>query len=177
MGSQMYNKRHQNHGTYIEGNTVRKFSQYGQTVPQEIPERRYAEPVKKQQVQRRQKERPNASAHRHARNKALSMSLGYVGFLSVAAVSSLFICVNFLRLQAEATQARKTVASMESQYSELKLSNDAAYSKAVSNVDLEEIRNIAINELGMVYANKGQIVTYEKPDKDYVRQYGEVPKE
>lgn len=105
------------------------------------------------------------------------MSLGYVGFLSVAAVSSLFICVNFLRLQAEATQARKTVASMESQYSELKLSNDAAYSKAVSNVDLEEIRNIAINELGMVYANKGQIVTYEKPDKDYVRQYGEVPKE
>ena len=55
--------------------------------------------------------------------------------------------------------------------------NDAAYSKAIVSVDLDKIRDIAINELGMVYANQDQIVTYEKQDKDYVRQYEEVPKE
>lgn len=105
------------------------------------------------------------------------MSMSYVVFLSVAAVASLFICVNFLKLQAECTANRKQVAQLESQYSDLKLANDAAYAKAVSSVDLEEIRDIAINELGMVYANKGQIITYDKQDKDYVRQYEDVPME
>ncbi len=105
------------------------------------------------------------------------MNKGYVTFLSIVAVACLFICVNYLKLQAQVTESRKQISRMESSYSDLKLSNDAAYSKAVSSVDLDKIRDIAINELGMVYANQDQIVTYEKQDKDYVRQYEEVPKE
>ena len=84
---------------------------------------------------------------------------------------------HYLKLQAQVTESRKEISRMESSYSDLKLSNDAAYSKAVSSVDLDAIRDIAINELGMVYANQDQIVTYDKQDKDYVRQYEEVPKE
>ena len=84
---------------------------------------------------------------------------------------------HYLKLQAQVTESRKEISRMESSYSDLKLSNDAAYSKAVSSVDLDAIRDIAINELGMVYANQDQIVTYDKQDKDYVRQYEEVPNE
>ncbi|MFQ9153480.1 MAG: hypothetical protein ACLR6B_20835 [Blautia sp.] len=83
-------------------------------------------------------------------------------FLSIVAVACLFICVNYLKLQAQVTESRKQISRMESSYSDLKLSNDAAYSKAVSSVDLDTIRDIAINELGMVYANQDQIVTYDK---------------
>ena len=70
---------------------------------------------------------------------------------------------------------QKEIISLESQYSELKLSNDDAYARAVSSVDLEEIRDIAINELGMVYANKDQILLYDKTESEYVRQYEDIP--
>ena len=40
----------------------------------------------------------------------------------------------------------------------MKLSNDEDYSRAASSVDLEEIRRVAIGELGMRYAKEGQIV-------------------
>lgn len=169
MGSQMNTQRKQHTGMYIEGSAVRQLRNYGQTAP-ELPERRYAEPAVRTEV------RPTSAARRRARKKAFQMSLGYVGFLSTAAVISVFICVNYLTLQTDVTKARKEIAAMEREYNDLKLANDDAYSKAISSVDLNEIRDIAINELGMVYAKKEQIITYEKQDKDFVRQYEEVPK-
>lgn len=182
MGSQMNTRKKLNSGAYIEGTAVRKLSQYEQAVPEEMPGRHHA-PEKRQQTpkrktsQSRPKTRQKAVARRRARARAFQMNKGYVTFLSIVAVAFLFICVNYLKLQAQVTESRKQISRMESSYSDLKLSNDAAYSKAVSSVDLDKIRDIAINELGMVYANQDQIVTYEKQDKDYVRQYEEVPKE
>ena len=182
MGSQMNTLKKLNSGDYIEGTAVRKLTQYEQAVPEEMPGRHHA-PEKRQQTpkrktsQSRPKTRQKAVARRRARARAFQMNKGYVTFLSIVAVACLFICVNYLKLQAQVTESRKQISRMESSYSDLKLSNDAAYSKAVSSVDLDKIHDIAINELGMVYANQDQIVTYEKQDKDYVRQYEEVPKE
>lgn len=42
---------------------------------------------------------------------------------------------------------------------------------------MEHVKDVAMNELGMVYASKDQIVTYEENDSDYVRQYTDVPAE
>jgi len=175
MGSQMNTRNNQNIGMYVDGNTVRKV-QYGQAVPQRTaaPRRNYEEEY---QRARQRKNAVRQLARRRARNRAFQMSLGYVTFLGIAAVATVFICVNYLQLQAQVTTSRKEVARLESQYSELKLNNDAAYSKAVSSVDLDGIRDIAINELGMVYANKDQIITYKVEDTDYVRQYQSVPTE
>ena len=47
----------------------------------------------------------------------------------------------------------------------------------MSSVDLEYVRDTAINKLGMVYASSGQVVTYNDQDGDYVRQYEDVPAE
>ena len=181
MGSQMNTRKIEQRSLYRRYRRE-KLSQYEQAVPEEMPGRHHA-PEKRQQTpkrktsQSRPKTRQKAVARRRARARAFQMNKGYVTFLSIVAVACLFICVNYLKLQAQVTESRKQISSMESSYSDLKLSNDAAYSKAVSSVDLDKIRDIAINELGMVYANQDQIVTYEKQDKDYVRQYEEVPKE
>ena len=94
-----------------------------------------------------------------------------------AAVVTVFACVRFLQLQAESTAYRKTVASLESQLSALKMENDAAYDDAVSSVDLGRVKEIAINDLGMIYANEGRIITYDSQSSDYVRQYEDVPTE
>ncbi len=42
-------------------------------------------------------------------------------------------------------------------------------------MDLDEVKNIAISKFGMIYANQGQIITYDVQDSDYVRQYDDVP--
>ena len=33
----------------------------------------------------------------------------------------------------------------------------------------------AMNELGMVYAANGNVVEYDSPTSDYVKQYNEIP--
>lgn len=163
--------------TYVEGNTVRKL-QYTQAVPMEQPD--YEETYTRKQAPKRREAqgvRRSTASRVKVRNRAVQMNFGYVAFLTGTAVLSLFICVNFLKLQVKSTTLQKEVISLESQYSELKMANDDAYASASSSVNLEEIRDIAINELGMVYAQEGQIVTYDSGDKDYMRQYEDVPQE
>ena len=46
-----------------------------------------------------------------------------------------------------------------------------------SNINLEEIKQVAIGEFGMVYAEEGQIVFYENEGSDYVRQIADIPKQ
>ncbi len=53
--------------------------------------------------------------------------------------------------------------------------NDTAYNAAVDSVNLQEIRDKAMNELGMVYAANGNVVEYDSPTSDYVKQYNEIP--
>ena len=147
---------------YIEGNTVRKPDRVQQ------PQR----PVREERM------RPAVSRKtRRNREKALQINLGYVAFLTAAAVATLFVCVRFLKLQSESTAYLKTVTSLESQLATLKMDNDADYERTISSVDLEKIKDIAINELGMVYADEGQVITYDSQSSDYVRQYEDVPSE
>ena len=53
--------------------------------------------------------------------------------------------------------------------------NDEEYSRIISSVDLEYIKDVAINQLGMRYAEEGQIVEVETQGDDYVRQHQEMP--
>ena len=48
-------------------------------------------------------------------------------------------------------------------------------SRVKSDVDLEEIKEIAMGQLGMIYAKEGQIETFLSEDSDYVRQLQEIP--
>ena len=48
--------------------------------------------------------------------------------------------------------------------------NDQEYNRIISSINLEEVRRIAMGELGMVYAEEGQIITYEGNRSDYMRK-------
>jgi len=64
---------------------------------------------------------------------------------------------------------------LESRLNDMKLDNDETYGRISSNINLEEVRRIAIQELGMKYADEGQIIVFDGEDSDYVRQTGEIP--
>ncbi len=87
---------------------------------------------------------------------------------------SLFIgsILMYISLQGEMSTSVDKIASLKSQYESLKKNNDAEYAAINNSIDNEEIRKIAIEQLGMHYASEGQIVTYtEQYNNDYVRIY------
>ncbi len=145
--------------TYVDGTAVRKVA--------EVPGRK---------PQRRQKQ-STSLATRKNRERALQMNLAYVLFLTAAAVITVFMCVNFLQLRAEGTILQKQVTALEAQLDEARLQNASDYNQMMNSIDMEHVRDVAMNQLGMVYAKKSQIVTYQVSDSDYVRQYTEIPEE
>lgn len=112
---------------------------------------------------------------RKNRDRALYMNVGYVLFLAMAMVLAGFILVGYITLQSDITNSIKHISNLESQLNELKLANDENYSRITSNVNLDEVKRVAIQELGMCYAKEGQIVTFNGEGSDYVRQTGELP--
>lgn len=162
----------QNRKTYTatyEKNTYRNQAyMYGSAAPKRIPQ----VDVPLQQPRR---QAPNMQPHevRKNREKALHMSAGYVLFLFAALLASAFILVNYIQLQAELTGLNKAVAAKECELNSLRLENDEAYNRILNGIDLEEIRRIAIQELGMIYAKEGQIVIYENEGNDYMRRVTE----
>lgn len=109
-------------------------------------------------------------AVRKNRDRARHMSAGYVLFLAAAMSVCALILMNYVQLQAELTNVTRSVAEKQSELNSLKTANDEKYNRIVSNVNLEDIKRIAICELGMRYAQEGQIVYYTKDESDYMRR-------
>lgn len=107
---------------------------------------------------------------RKNREKAHHMSFGYVAFLLAALCLSGLVLINYVQLQAELTTRVRSISDMEKTLNNLKLENDEEYSRITSSIDLEEIKRIAIGELGMTYAKEGQIILYTNEGNDYMRQ-------
>lgn len=137
-------------GAYVDGSTARKIA-----IDRQLEE------------QPRQQPRPHV---RKNRDRARHMSAGYVLFLVAALCTVAVILVNYIQLQAELTNTIKRVAAKESQLNSMRLANDEEYNRIINSVNLEEVKCIAIGELGMIYAEEGQIVTYTNESIDYMRR-------
>ena len=151
--SESYNRQ-----MYIEGSAVRKLNTQ--------PERE--QPAKK-------KQRKVSKATQKNRAKATQMSPGYVVFLTVTSVITLFLCVYYVQLKAQLTTQMQSIAKQESALSTLKADNDALYNTVVASVDLEHVKDVAINELGMKFPSEEQIIQFDTAGSSYVRQYQDVP--
>ena len=140
---------------YVQGNTVRK-----------------ARPD--QEIHRKPKKKVNNSVRRN-RDRAKNMNAGYVLFLWAALVATGIILVYYIGLQSDITNSVKNISTLERQLNSLKVANEEDYSRISSSVDLEEIRRIAIQELGMQYAQEGQIISFASENNDYVKQMADIP--
>lgn len=143
---------------YVYGNTARRL----EVVPEMEP--------------KRTGQRVPKNAIRKNREKARHMNPAYVMFLSAACVVTFVVCFHYIQLRSEITGKMENISALESQLSDLKIENDAEYSRVTNSVDLEEIKRIAMEELGMVYADEEQVVMYEDKEAEYFRQYEDVPK-
>ena len=120
---------------------------------------------------RRQMEEPRRQlSHETRKNREKARHMSYVTFLMGALIACAAFLVNYIQMQSELTTKITEVSRMESELNSLKLSNDEEYSRITSNINLEEIKRIAIGELGMTYATEGQVITYASSSNDYMRQ-------
>ena len=152
-----------NDETYIYGNTVRKM----QTVPKRADKKEVVKPQPKKEV---------SPQVRKNRKQALHMNPAYTVFLAVAAIATLSVCVWYLQLRFEMTSHTANLASMEQELADLKEENTTRENSILDSVNLEDVKEYAINSLGMVYADSSQIITYQNPAGDTVKQYQEIPK-
>ena len=144
---------------YVEGNTVRQLELLPEMTP-DYDSRR----VPKNTI-------------RKNREKASHMNPAYVLFLSVASVVTFMVCFHYIQLRSQITAHMKNIAALETELSDLKIENDAELSRVNNSIDLEEIKRIAMEELGMVYASKDQVILYQDKDAEYFRQYESVTNE
>lgn len=153
--------RYRNLGTsYIDGNTVRKLSA--------VPER---------EREHEQHEIPSRRRQEQVSPKTLSgINLASLMVLCVAIIATLYMCVEYLKLQSDVSQMNNQIVTMENKLSEMTKANVAAYEAINKKYDLDYVYKVAVNDLGMVYPNENKVITYKKGKADYVRQYKDIPK-
>ena len=153
-----------NKNYYVYGNTVRELEQPGRR------ERRSREEI---ETARRKKNRRNAA--RRNRERVLRMNKGYVVFLSLCVLLSAFAAVSLIQMQSQMSQRMKNVANLESQIANLRADNDAKYKELTTSVDLEYVKDVAMNQLGMTYATEEQVIYYSIDNENYMDQYSNIP--
>lgn len=102
---------------------------------------------------------------------AISMLL-----LTAAIVTTLILCVNYLKVQSEVLQLNKSISALESKITSVKKENDAWEASLESQMlDLEYVYEIAVGTLGMVYPNHNEVIYYNNDSEGYFRQYQDIP--
>ena len=144
---------------YTEGNVVRKLESVYPDLQPKTPE----------------KELPGKKVRKN-KDRVHSMNFPYLVMLSVAMVAVLGLCANYISVQSRLTSTIKETQKNESKLESLKNENDSVENMIATYVDLDHIKDVATNKLGMVYAKKNQVITYEKTENEYVRQFDEIPR-
>ena len=155
--SKPVSKRRNPRVEYVDGNTVRKLE----------PER-ISEPI-------RRRDSRTGSAVRRNQEKALQMNVPYLLMLMAAMGCMLYICVSYIHIQSDMSARMNSIKGLEQELAELKTQNDALETQINTFVDLDHIYKVATEELGMVYANKDQVLLYNRTESEYVRQYEDIP--
>ena len=155
---------------YINGNVVREL----EAQPVRKPERPIS--PERQRIEKEQEKKKIRRAARRNRELAQDMNWASVCFLSLCVIMVAVAAVSLIQMQSQVTQRMKHIAALESQINDLKADNDTRYKEITTSVDLEYIKDVAINQLGMKYATEDQIIYYKVDNNNFMEQYVDIPK-
>ena len=107
----------------------------------------------------------------------LSHGIDFISMtLLVAAMAiTLYLCYNYLQVQGNIVQLERDVMVLEQQLDTILAENAAMEDGLNVETDWESIYRTAITELGMVYPNKNEVITYESTQNGHVIQYKDIP--
>ncbi len=153
---------------YQDGNTVRK-PEFYVAPARALPTREQREREKREAARINQK----ITDRRRAAELRKQRFLTNIMLLSVIMLCT--IMVGYVYLQTSVSTKMKHVASLKTELSDVKADNKAAESRIATTINLGDIKEKAINDLGMVYATSSQIVYYSVDSTDFMSQYYDIP--
>lgn len=107
---------------------------------------------------------------RKNRKKLHSMSPAYAAVFLVCLCLTMGVIMWYVNLQSLVVSKVTDINRMESELNNLRQANDEEKLRIDNSIDLEEIKRIAIGELGMTYPEEGQIISYTSVGTDYMRK-------
>lgn len=155
------NNRRLRNQTYIEGTAARKLA----AAPARDPKKEqqwYAERQYKTQ------EQPLVGFRRN-------IDFLTVAMLGIALAIICVLAIQYLSVAAEITEVDKAISSLEDELQAMSQANDSMLATIASDVDLNEVYQVAVGQMGMVYPNNNQIIEFTYADTGYVRQYASIP--
>ena len=164
MSQNNYRKNNTTSETYVYGNAVKKLSV---AMPVTQPQKRDKTDDEQKKSQQRQQHKEMQRVHK-------------INFLYTVAVVGVLafifiVCIQYLELQSGVKSNSAEVSNLESQLSKLTDQNDMTELEANGSINYDAILNTAINELGMKYPSKNQVLDYNTKDSEYVKQYSDIP--
>ena len=153
-------KTYMNYGTGFTGNAVRRTE-----IPEESPK-----PRKKAQNIRRE----IVAAQKRANERAFGISSFIITSLAVV-----FVCVALFLYLGERGKMHAHTKEVKVLTQELNASttlNDNRLTAIEAGIDYTEIYNRAVNELGMRFPGKDQVLWFTATESEYISQYEEIPK-
>lgn len=147
--------------SYIDGNTVKKTATVQPATIQteeDVRLRRKEKQKKQQQI-----------------NRANRSNFIYTIGVSLVVATMFYICYQYLDLQTSVKSSASEVAVLEAKYESLKETNDEFETEINASINLDDVFSVAVNELGMTYPNKNQVINYKSLESEYVRQFKDIP--
>lgn len=152
------------HRSYYDGNTVRKL--------EVVPDFDTRREEQRQEYERRRKNERKAKQRRLQRHRGFDKVSAI--FFSVAVAFTVYTAVGYLQAQQQIRALDKNITSLQKEIISIKDENGAIADSAKS-VDLEYVKKVAMEKLGMVHLQDDQIINYDSAKKDYVKQYADIP--
>lgn len=105
-----------------------------------------------------------------------------IDFVSMVVLSLALVCImafglSCLTLSSQITEMKKEVSALNTTYKEIKSMNNEAYNAIDNSVDIGQVYEVAVGDLGMVFPSDNQVVEFDYQEEGYVRQYTTVPEE
>lgn len=107
----------------------------------------------------------------------LSHGIDFVSMtLLVAAMAiTLYLCYNYLQVQGNIVQLERDVMVLEQELDTVLAENAALEDGLSGQTDWELVYRTAVGDLGMVYPNQNEVITYQSTEKGHVIQYMDIP--
>lgn len=153
---------------YVDGSSARELA----------PTRKHA-PLPEQKTRPREREQtmPPERQRKPQTRSATRMGIDFFSMtiLMGAMALTVYMCISFLQVQANIIQMDKDILKFESELNGLIDANNAIDAELEQALDFDAIYQVAVAELGMVFPNNNDVITYKSVENDYLRQNGNIP--
>ena len=116
----------------------------------------------------------NPARHEEQEQERRLINLIYTTVLALCATAVFAICYQYLNLQADIKANNATVVELQNQLNSIKAENNSHEAEINASIDYNAIYDTAVNELGMVYPNRSQVINYDYKESEYVKQYKDI---